>query len=152
MKSTATLKLQTTKLPNYLNFEPTKSTERKVQRYPTGSCPGKFYGIARLHKIQPNGHVDDLPIRPIVLNISTAIYNLSNYLAKMLAPLRKSQYSLKNTKDFTNKIKTEKIPTGYQMVSFDVKSLFTNVPLDRTIDIILQRIFDTQEIQTKNNL
>ena len=47
-----------------------------------------------------------------------------------------------------NKIKTEKIPTGYQMVSFDVKFLFTNLPLDHTIDFILQRIFDNQEIQT----
>ena len=47
-----------------------------------------------------------------------------------------------------SKIKTEKITTGYQIVSFDVKSLFTNVPLDRTIDIILKRIFENQEIQT----
>ena len=34
------------------------------------------------------------------------------------------------------------------MFSFDVKSLFPNVPLDCTFDIILQRIFDNQEIQT----
>ena len=34
------------------------------------------------------------------------------------------------------------------MVSFDVKPFFTNVPLDCTFDIILQRIFDNQEIQT----
>ena len=66
----------------------------------------------------------------------------------MLAPLKKSQYSLKSTKDFMNKIKIEKIPTGYQMVSFDVKSLFTNIPLDRIIGIILKRIFDKQELQT----
>ena len=31
------------------------------------------------------------------------------------------------------------------MVSFDVKSLFTNVPLDRTISIILKRIYDDNE-------
>ena len=34
------------------------------------------------------------------------------------------------------------------MVSFDVKLLFTSMPLDRTIDITLQVIFDSQEIQT----
>ena len=34
------------------------------------------------------------------------------------------------------------------MVSFDVKSLFTNVPLDRTIDIILGRIYDHKELDT----
>ena len=34
------------------------------------------------------------------------------------------------------------------MVSFDVKSLFANVPLDRTIDIVLRRIYDKHELQT----
>ena len=34
------------------------------------------------------------------------------------------------------------------MVLFDVKSLFTNVPLDHTIDTILQIKFDNREIQT----
>ena len=30
---------------------------------------------------------------------------------------------------------------GYQFVSFDVGSLLTNVPLNKTIDIILDRIY-----------
>ena len=34
------------------------------------------------------------------------------------------------------------------MVSFDVKSLFTNVPRDRLIDIVLRRIYDKHELQT----
>ena len=34
------------------------------------------------------------------------------------------------------------------MVSFDVKSLFTSVPLDYTIDIITKRIFKDHEITT----
>ena len=80
--------------------------------YPSGSYPGKFYATAKLHKIQLNGAVGDHPIRPIISNIGTATYNLSKHLAKMLSPLRKSQYSLKRTKDLMNKIKTEKIPTG----------------------------------------
>ena len=38
------------------------------------------------------------------------------------------------------KIKNEKVPDGYQMVPIDVKSLFTNGPLDRTIQLVLKRI------------
>ena len=34
------------------------------------------------------------------------------------------------------------------MVSFDVKSFFTNVPLDRTTDTILERIYQKNEIVT----
>ena len=66
----------------------------------------------------------------------------------MLAPLRKSGYTIKSTKDFIQKLKAKEVPNGYQIVSFDVKSLFTNVPLDRTIDIVLRRIYDKHELQT----
>ena len=45
-------------------------------------------------------------------------------------------------------IKQQVIASSYKLVSFDVKSLFTNVPLDRTIDIILKRIYDKHEITT----
>ena len=34
------------------------------------------------------------------------------------------------------------------MVSFDVKSLFTSVPLTETIDIILDRVYNRKEIST----
>ena len=47
------------------------------------------------------------------------------------------------------KIKQETIPDGYKMVSFDVKSLLTNAPLEKTIDITLQKIYDHEEIKTQ---
>ena len=47
-----------------------------------------------------------------------------------------------------SKIRNEKVPNGYQMVSFDVKSLFTNVPLDRTIQLVLKRIYEKHEVST----
>ena len=34
------------------------------------------------------------------------------------------------------------------MASFDVKSLYTNVPLETTIDIILRRIYTNHELTT----
>ena len=46
------------------------------------------------------------------------------------------------------KIKNEKNPENYEMVSFDVKSLFTSVPLEYTIDIIINRIYEKHEIAT----
>ena len=32
------------------------------------------------------------------------------------------------------------------MVSFDVKSLFTNIPLDRTIKLVFKRIYEKHEV------
>ena len=73
--------------------------------------------------------IDDLPIRLIVSNINTATYQLAKHLSKVLSPLRESEHN-KSTKDFIWKIKKEPIRAGYEMVPFDMKSLFTNVPLD----------------------
>ena len=72
-----------------LTTDPTKTTERKTQRllrkikphlpenmyrklYPTGSNPGQFYGLAKIHKLKTGQGVDDLPLRPIISNIGTA--------------------------------------------------------------------------------
>ena len=46
------------------------------------------------------------------------------------------------------KIKNEQIPLDFTVVSFDVKSLFTSVPLTETIDIILDRVYNRREIST----
>ena len=98
-----------------LDHEVTKKTKEKIQRIlrkmknrlspqeylclcPSGCCPGKFYGTAKVHKISENDTVDELPIRPIVSNIGTATYDLAKYLAKLLSPLSQSNYTLKNTK------------------------------------------------------
>ena len=45
-------------------------------------------------------------------------------------------------------MKENNLPDGYSLVSFNVVSLFTNVPLDKTINTILQRIYDNNEIGT----
>ena len=96
------LSIMSTKQFQTLNLDPTKSTESKmyrmlrtmisklpIQAYKR-SYSDKFYGTTKLHKIQPNEHVDDLPVRPIVSSdIITTTCNLSKYLAKMLVPLRK---------------------------------------------------------------
>lgn len=44
------------------------------------------------------------------------------------------------------KITVKKIPDGNQMAYFDVKTFFTNVPLDWKIDLILKQIYENHEI------
>ena len=154
-----------------LDTDPTKTFETKVQTtlqkikeaigeddykkvYPSGSNPGKFYGTAKVHKLSETdeknlSNVDKLPLRPIVSNIGTATYKLSKYLAGLLAPLGKSKYTVSSTEEFINRVKAMKPRSNQRMISFDVVSLFTNVPLERTIDIILRKIYDERLIKTK---
>ena len=137
--------LPNTRQFNKLTIDPTHATERKIQIvvrkiklklpsniylkiYPTGSAPGEFYGTAKIHKLSPNDTINELPLKPIVSNIGTATYHLSKYLAELSSPLSESEYTIKNTKHFVEIINKEHIPNDHLLVSFDVKSLFTNVP------------------------
>ena len=148
-----------------LDISPTAANEHKIQRvlrkikskltqqeynrlYPTGSNADKFYGSAKLHKLPTFGTVYQLPLRPIISNIGTASYQLAKHLAKLLLPLSKNQCTINSTKSFMSFIKHRKVPDGHKMVSLDFVSLFTNFPLDATIEIILKRIHGNNEINT----
>ena len=148
-----------------LNHDQTKSVEGEIQRilrkvknrlssneyyqlYPTGSCAGKFYGTAKIHKLPPNGFIDNLPLKLIISNIGNGSYQAVKYLAKLLSSLAQSNYTINSTKDLMIKIKHEKTPENYEMVSFDVKSFFTSVPLQHTIDVIIKRIYEKYETTT----
>ena len=98
-----------------------------------------------MHKISENDTIDELPIRPIVSNIGIAIYDLSKNLAKLLSPLSQLEYTIKNRKQFIEQIRMKQVPDRYKMVSFDVKSLFTNGPLEKTIEITLKRIYQVKK-------
>ena len=50
-----------------------------------------------------------------------------------------------------SKIKNENVRNGYQMVSVDVKSLFPNVSLDRTIQLVLRIVYEKHEVSTNIN-
>ena len=144
---------------------PNKTTERKVQNslrkiksrlsineykriYPTGSSPGKLYGTPKIHKLSDLDGIKKLPIHPVISNLNTATYHIAKYLAKLISPLSTSEYTVSSSKEFMTTIKNVQVPSGYHMVSFHVKSLFTNVPLEYTIGLVLERIYNKGELVT----
>ena len=65
-------------------------------------------------------------MRPIASFCGSPTYQWSKYLPLTDKPLTdKSRRKLQSTEDFINATKTD----DYKLVSFDVKSLFTNIPL-----------------------
>ena len=91
--------------------------------------------------------LEKLSLRPIVSNIGTATHKTAEYLRKLLTQLSKSM--VESTKDFVAMVKKITTPEGYHMVSFDGVNLFTNVPLNKTIDIILLKVYNENLISTK---
>ena len=130
------------------NIKTTLSEQEYKVLYPSGSSPGKLYSTVKIHKAPGNGNKHQLPIRSIVSNLNTATYQLAKHLSKILSLLRESEYTIKSTRHFMEIIKRKKVPEGFQMLSFDVNSLFLNVPLETTIDIILRRIYTNHELTT----
>ena len=97
----------------------------------SGSHPGKFYGLPKAHK-------QSVPLRPIISANRSFCYATAKYLAQLLAPLAYNECTAKDTFSFVSSIKSLKL-SSYYMISFDVESLFTNVPLHETINIILDQ-------------
>lgn len=102
--------------------------------YPKGSRAGVLYGLPKVHK---SGN----PVRPIISAIKTYNYELAKYLDEILKPLIDTTYILVDTYDFVNKVKDLSSATDLYIVSFDIVSLFTNVPTTETIDILLDLAF-----------
>ncbi len=109
-------------------------TEPEYKRLcPSGSRPGRLYGVGKIHK-------PGCPLRPILSAIGTPTYALAKFLVPLLSPVTANQYTIKDSLSFAKEI------CGFErtdcfMASFDVKSLFTNIPLTETLDICVDNLF-----------
>ena len=85
-------------------------------------------------------HKEGTPCRPILASYDSFTYECAVWLSEILTPLREHPSNIKDTFDFISRILHSK-PGPNRMGCFDVKSLFTNIPLDFVIDQILKMSF-----------
>ena len=72
--------------------------------------------------------------------MNTYNYNLASYLVRILQPISTNNFTIKDSFSFADWAKA--YPHNQEvMCSFDVSSLFTNVPLDETIQICLEKLY-----------
>ena len=117
---------------------------------PVGTRPGTMYGLCKVHKQEVDGCP---PFRPILSALQTPTYNLAKLLVPILDTLTKNEYTVKDSFHFAEEI-CEQDPS-LSMGSLDIDSLFTNIPLDETIDICINQLFanaDTVEGFTRSEL
>ena len=107
--------------------------------YPSGSAPARIYGTPKMHKSSSSDSFSKL--RPIVSSIGTFNYNLIRFLCDLLSPLVPNDYSCKDTFSFVSQIKNANLSRKF-LVSYNVTSLFTKIPLQETIDIAINLIFN----------
>ena len=106
--------------------------EKKAMR-PKFTQIGRAHGLPKTHKL-----FEHLP-------------KFRKFLSNILNPLKENQYVVKDSFTAVNKIREilkELFDHGYRFVSFDVESLFTSVPLSKTFNIILDRIYNKKLLKT----
>ena len=85
-------------------------------------------------------HKENCPLRPVVSCINSPAYFLSKTLNNILnESLPKPNSFMKNFIDLIDRIKNVKIPHNYVLLSLDVSSLFTNVPIHLVLTGIEKR-------------
>ena len=106
-------------------------TDNKLYYYlkPTNSPAPRFYGQPKIHK--PGVH-----ICTIVSYSGSPLCNLKKYIANILKAYVKDGNNAKNSTTFSNYISNVPVEDDEIMVSFDVTSLYTNIPIIDTLNII----------------
>ena len=121
------------RLINKLKRENRISDSLHTKIRPTGSRPSRLYGLPKVHK-------KDYPFRPICSSIGSYNYNLASELSKIISPFATNEYTIRNTFTFVAQLQELRFDDCY-LVSFDVSSLFTSIPLDQTIEITLDVLY-----------
>ncbi|KFD61517.1 hypothetical protein M514_12481 [Trichuris suis] len=98
-------------------------------------CP-QLYGPPKIHK-------PDVPLRPVVCSVNSVTSQLCAYLKSIIQPLARQRGShVSSHKDFCVALKSIRISKTDFMVSYDVKDLFTSIPITHTLTI-LQSLLDS---------
>ena len=91
-------------------------------------------------------------MRPILSATGTYNYALAKWLDEKLKPLSVNRYTTKDTFSFADEIQNLGIDENDILVSYDVTSLFTNVLLEETIEIIVKKAFVDDRFNETHNL
>ena len=114
----------------FLNFE-----DEYSQMHVSGTKPGILYGLPKIHKC-------DVPLRPILSATGTTGSNLAKFFVPLLSAFTTNHFSIKDSFSFATEISSLPNSNSYFMASFDIKSLFTNIPLEETVSIATDNYFN----------
>ena len=105
----------------------------------------RLYGLPKIHKT-------NVPLRPIVSFIESSTYGLSKKLAEILShSVGKSDRNVKNSYEFVEFLSGLTIESNEIMVSFDVVSLFTKIPVNLALQIVEDRLQASQNLEEITN-
>jgi hypothetical protein len=105
---------------------------------------------APVFKAQLNLH----KIRPIINNITAPAYKLAKHLTKILNQNSNlnNQYNLTNSTNHANDLIKLPVHDNYRMITWDIKDLYVNIPIDKTLNIIKTKLQQSNDTQTTHQI
>ena len=111
----------------------------------SSSCP-RFFGQPKIHK-------PDVLLRHIVASRGSPTYNTARHLAKIIRPLvGLTQHHVSNSSQFVEITRGLTLQTSDILVSFDVVSLFINVPTTETCLLVKDRLIQDLSLDDRTSL
>ena len=121
------------------------SDDQRSKLKDSGSKPGRLYGLPKVHKTRIN-----VAFRPILSTIGTYNHNLSKFLVSLLSDTCQSEYCIRDSLSFASSVSILRNENLF-MASFDITSLFSNIPIDETVELILGKFFGTYKGFTRTH-
>ena len=106
---------------------------------PDSNQPARLYGTVKTYKFEflEDIIVANLKFRPIIDQTGTFTYNAAKVISDNIRPLCKNEYFINDTQKFPNMLSSiPPLEDDEEDVSYDVESLFTNIPVEKTTNYI----------------
>ena len=99
----------------------------------TGTQLARLYGLDKVHK-------KETPLRPVLSIPGSCYHKVNKFLTPFFQKIEQANIET-NTKDARKILEPKKLEKNQQILSLEVKSLYTNVPVNETINIALRLLY-----------
>ena len=104
---------------------------------PIGSQPVRLYGLAKVHKTT-------IPARPVLSMPGSAYHKIGTQVGEWLSEVPECQINT-SSKQIADSLKNIHLDEDEVLVSFDVTSLYTNVPVIEAINVCADLLYNGKQ-------